>query len=221
MLKTDPSSLPAPAVAPESSVPTPQFDPDKQPPKWLQRMAESRYAVQFMALLSLLDACISPILPEVLLIPLCLGNPKKRWVYGVWASVASVVGAVVGYYLGYWLWEAGLREFTFEYVPGFDAEGFAKAELRFGENAFLWIVMAAFTPLPFKVFTVAAGACHAQVSIEVLIAASIVGRLPRFLLEVWLIDRFGPDVLKIMRKPAWRIALLLTTLIALLVILFW
>ena len=157
-----------------------------------------------MGLLSLLDACVSPILPEVLLVPLCLGNPARRWVYAIWCSIASVIGAVLGYYIGYALWEAGLREFAYAYVPGFTAATFEATSQRFGSNAFLWIVLAAFTPLPFKLFTVAAGVCHDQVPIETLIAASVVGRFPRFFLEVILIHRFGTKFLDVMRKPLWR-----------------
>lgn len=172
---------------------------------YFERMADSRWAVPMLGLLSFLDACVSPILPEVLLVPLCLGRPKHRWFYAVWSSVTSVVGAVAGYWLGMTLWEAGLREFAFENLPGFTPETFAEVTQRYGSHAFLWIVLAAFTPLPFKLFTVAAGVCHDAVPMATLIGAAIVGRFPRFWLEVLLIHRYGQPVLDLFRRNRWTI----------------
>jgi len=115
-------------------------------PSWFARIAKSRFSAWGMALLSLLDACVSPVLPEVLLVPLCLANPARRWMYAFWAAAASVLGAVLGYYLGYALWEGGLRDFAYDYVPGFTAAAFEATSERFGRNAFVWILLAAFTP---------------------------------------------------------------------------
>ncbi len=188
-------------------------------PGWIRSLANSPLAVPAMVLLSFLDACISPILPEVLLVPLCLAHPERRWIYATWCSMASVLGAIGGYYIGYGLWEAGMNHFAYEYIPGFTPAVFEATSLRFGSHGFVWIVLAAFTPLPFKVFTVAAGVCHDQISIQTLVLASVAGRYPRFLLEVWLIHRFGPGFLVAMRRPVWRMAVLIATGVALILML--
>lgn len=170
-----------------------------------------------MSLLSFLDACVSPVLPEVLMVPLCLARPDRRWIYGTYCAIASVLGAALGYGIGYWAWESGLREIAFEYL--FSPEAFADVSARFGESAFLWIVLAAFTPLPFKIFTVAAGACHAQVDLTTLVVASVVGRFPRFYLEVWAIHRFGPDVFEALAARKWLIWTIVAVSVLLLVVL--
>lgn len=183
-------------------------------PQWVRRIANSRLAIPAVGLLSFLDACISPILPEVILVPLCLTHPERRWWYASWCSLTSVVGAVVGYYLGFGLWEAGLREFAFRWLPGFTPKVFAEVSAHYGNNAFLWVFLAAFTPLPFKIFTVAAGVCHEQVGVWTLTTASIAGRLPRFLLEVELIHRLGPDAITLMGRHKWLLLLLAVVTVA-------
>lgn len=200
-----------------SGVPSDPEATDLVPP-WLAGIAASRWAVPFMALLSLLDACVSPILPEVMLVPLCLANPRRRWFYATWCAAASVVGAVIGYYIGLGLWEAGLREIAFAYVPGFTAESFAATSQRFGDDAFLWMFLAAFTPLPFKLFTVVAGVCHDQVALDTLVLASIAGRFPRFGIEVMLVHRFGPGFLLAMRRPLWRWSFILGAMALLMIL---
>jgi membrane protein YqaA with SNARE-associated domain len=199
------------ALAPE---PSPEPRPLPLPPaKGLrarfQRMAESRFALFFMCLLSFTDACVSPIIPEVLLVPMCLLHREKQYRYAFFCSLASVVGGIVGYWLGFFLWEHGLREFAFEHVPGFTPEMFQKVSNWYGSSAFLWVWLAGFTPLPYKVFTVLAGVCHANVDFSIFVTASILSRFPRIYMTVWLLDKLGPTVMDFLLKQFSRVVLVL------------
>ncbi|MBX3462157.1 MAG: DedA family protein [Planctomycetes bacterium] len=184
--------------------------------RFRQRMhdlAGRRSALFFLSLLSFLDACCSPILPEVLLVPMCLGQPRRSYYYAFWCSAASVVGGIVGYALGLLLWEHGLREFAFAHVPGFTPEWFAKVSDWYGREAFLWVWLAGFTPLPYKIFTVSAGVCHDKVDFWVFLAASITSRFPRLYLEVWLLNRFGQPVLDFLLGQFSRVVLVLLLIV--------
>lgn len=184
-----------------------------------QRMAESRFALFFMCLLSFADACVSPILPEVLFVPMCILQPKKRYRYAFWCALASVLGGMLGYGLGFFLWEHGLREFAFAHVPGFTPEMFTKVSNWYGGETFLWVWLAGFTPLPYKIFTVMAGVCHTDVDFGVFVLASVLSRFPRIYLTVWLLDQLGPNVLNFLLRQFSRV--LLVILLVVLGIVLW
>ncbi len=173
----------------------------------MERIAESRFSLFFMTLLSFADACCSPILPEVLYVPMVLLRPEKSWFYAFCCSVASVLGGIAGYALGFWLWEHGLREFAFEHVPGFTPEWYAKISTWYGNDAFIWVWLGGFTPLPYKIFTVTAGVCAEQVNFWVFLLASFLSRFPRIYLTVWILNRYGQATLDMVARRFVRFAL--------------
>jgi membrane protein YqaA with SNARE-associated domain len=182
--------------------------------RWFREKAEKPWATPALCTLSFLDACVSPIIPEVLLAPLCLLRPERRWYYALCCGVWSVLGGIFGYVLGFFFWEAGLRDLLFAWAPGFSAEGFESVAAGFGEGAFLWVFLAGFTPLPYKLFTVAAGVCHEHVSLAIFVAASLASRLPRFLLTVAILHAGKQGLV---RLPSWAIGLILLAIFATLV----
>lgn len=119
---------------------------------------------------------------------LTLGRPERWWRFAALCTIFSVVGAVGGYLIGFYLWQA-LDQFFFTYVPGFTPENFQAVQIRYDRNAFLAIFAAAFTPIPFKVFTVASGVF--EVSLVTLIVASTLGRGLRFFAVAGLIGWLG------------------------------
>lgn len=184
----------------------------------MQRVAASRFALLAMSGLSFADACVSPIIPEVLLVPMCLLHRQRCYVYAFWASAASVLGGMAGYFLGFFLWEHGLREFAYAHIPGFTPEWFEKVSGFYGGQAFLWVWLAGFTPLPYKVFTVLAGVCHEDVPFATFVVASALSRTPRFYLTVWVLDRFGPPVFDFLQRrigPVFLVLLLIVLAIVL------
>ncbi len=91
-----------------------------------------------------------------------------------------------------------MSSFFFNYVPGFSAENFAKVQEAYHGNAFLAIFAAAFTPIPYKVFTIAAGVF--QVPLGTLILASALGRSGRFFLVATVIFCFGEQAKRFLEK---------------------
>ena len=142
-----------------------------------------------MAILSFAESSFFPIPPDVLLIPLVFGAPKKWWRIAAACTAASVLGGVFGWCIGHAAWGA-TQSFFFDYIPGFTHENFEFVEQSYQNNAFLAIFGAALTPIPYKIFTIAAGVCN--VPIATLVLASLVGRGGRFFAVALIVRIVGP-----------------------------
>jgi len=156
---------------------------------WTISWADTPVGLWALAALSFAESSFFPIPPDVLLIPLVFGAPKKWWKIALVCTLASVAGGVFGWGIGHLAWSA-TQDFFFNYIPGFTRENFAAVERLYQDNAFLAIFGAAFTPIPYKIFTIAAGVCN--VDIFTLMAASLVGRGGRFFLVGIIIYFVGP-----------------------------
>jgi membrane protein YqaA with SNARE-associated domain len=157
---------------------------------WVLHWAETPYGTPVLALISFAESSFFPIPPDVLQIALSVSKPRRSFYYAAVSTVASVLGGIAGWYIGRALW-LSVDDFFFKYVPGFSVANFERVERLYGENAFLAILAAAFTPIPYKVFTIAAGVCHRTVSLETLVIASILGRSGRFFLVATAMYFFG------------------------------
>ena len=109
------------------------------------------------------------------------------------SMIASVLGAILGWYIGYALWVGGLEYFFLNYVPGVDKDSIAMVQGLYAAYGFMIILVAAFTPIPYKLFTITAG-MGGTISLPVLIVASIFGRSARFFAVATCIFFFGPTV---------------------------
>ena len=156
---------------------------------WVLSWADTRFGVPALAAVSFMESSFFPVPPDPLLMALCLGKPKKSFWYALVCSVSSILGGVLGYFIGYMLWEL-LSGYFFTYL--FSPEAFDFVARRYEENAFIAILGAAVTPIPYKVFTVAAGVFH--ISLITLIAASVIGRSARFFIEAGLIYFLGDSI---------------------------
>lgn len=177
---------------------------------WTLHWADTKYAIPALFVISFAESSFFPIPPDVLLIAMAFAQPK-RWVeFAAWCTVASVLGGVLGYYIGLGFWGA-TKGFFFQIIPGFTEAKFEKVAALYDQNAFLAVLTAAFTPIPYKVFTIAAGVC--SVSLVALIVGSVVGRGARFLLVTGLIRGFGPRVKPFLEKH-FEVATVLLLLLA-------
>lgn len=146
-------------------------------------------------LIAFVESSFFPIPPDVLLLALCVGAPKRSFRFALICSLGSVLGGMAGYAIGWGAWHA-VKGMFIPYV--FSQELFDKVQHLYQGNAFLAILTAAFTPIPYKVFTVAAGVF--EVNFWTLVSASIVGRSARFFLVAGVIFAFGPTVKRLIEK---------------------
>lgn len=189
--------MPMNASVPDTAPVAPRLGPLKRLYNWVLHWAETPYGVPALFVLAFVESSFFPIPPDVLLIALCMGAPKKSFKFAAWCSVASVLGGIGGYYIGYAAEPLG-RWIIFDLLH-YGAAWDKVAEL-YGGNAFLAILAAAFTPIPYKVFTIAAGVFHEQVPLLTLIGASVLGRTGRFMLVASTIFFFGPPVKRLLDR---------------------
>ncbi|HXT57441.1 MAG TPA: hypothetical protein VN699_02350 [Pirellulales bacterium] len=181
---------------------------------WVLGWADTPYGTPALALISFAESSFFPIPPDVLQIALSVSKPRRSFYYAAVSATASVLGGIAGWYIGYALWSS-IGDYFFEYVPGFSHKNFDLVSKLYGENAFLAILAAAFTPIPYKVFTIAAGVFHEAVPLRTLIAASIIGRSGRFFLVATCIYFFGARAKTILEKHFEWLTLALFALVVL------
>ena len=125
----------------------------------------------------------------MLLIALCLGCPRRSFRYAAICLGGSLCGAAVAYALGFWAWNAVDHWF----IPAiFSEEAFRSVGDLYNEWNFWAVFTAGFTPIPYKIFTLAAGVFH--IDFVMFMLASLVGRSMRFFLIGWLIWKFGAPI---------------------------
>lgn len=156
---------------------------------WVLHWAETPYGTPALFVVSFAESSFFPVPPDVLQIALSVSKPRRAFFYAAVSTVASVLGAIVGWYIGYALW-ATLGDVMVH--VGVTQERVSYVSNLYQENAFLAIFGAAFTIIPFKVFTIAAGIC--QVGLPVLLVASLLGRGARFFLVAVAIFFFGEKI---------------------------
>ncbi len=188
---------------------------------WTLRWADTPYGTPALFVLAFAEASFFPIPPDILLMALCLSKPRRAFLYAAVCTLGSVLGAALGWVIGYLLWSSlGTHPectnyqggaWLFQHIPGFSCENFGKIEKLFRGNVWLALLLAAFTPIPFKVFTVASGVF--KLSLPAVLAASALGRAGRFTLVAGLIFAFGPAIRRFLEKHFEWMTLIFSALI--------
>lgn len=176
--------------------------------EWTLRWAEHHRSVQALAALAFVESIFFPVPPDVLLMVMGAAKPKRALYFGLVCSIGSILGAVFGYMLGYFAWQL-VHPFFFQFV--FSQELFMKVGAIFEEHAFWAVFTAAFTPIPFKVFTVAGGAF--QISFLPFLIGAAIGRPLRFMMVSTLLYFFGAPVRAFVEKYFNLLTVLFTILL--------
>ena len=184
---------------------------------WVLSWAETSYGAIVLFVLAFAESSFFPIPPDALLIALILGARKKAFKFALICTFGSISGAVLGYLIGHYLWWTPNNEFSslatffFSNFPGFTQEIFFRVQELYNQYNFWIVFTAGFTPLPYKVFTVSAGAFN--VNFPLFMIASIIGRGARFFLVSALIWKFGPPIKSFIDKYFNIFAILFTILL--------
>jgi len=176
----------------------------------LETLANMLMSYGFYGLIigTFLEAIISPIIPEVFLIPMVLARPNEYILIGLATAASSTVGGIGGYYLGYF----GGRP-IFEKL--FKREYYDKA-LAIFEKYDVWAVfIAGFTPVPYKVFTILGGIF--KMNLFRFTFASFLSRGLRFMLEAVLIGLYGRQMADYILSPTFAITTIIIVAVLILV----
>jgi len=160
---------------------------------WVLHWADTPYGTPALFCLSFAESSFFPIPPDVLQIALSVSKPRRSFYYALISGLGSVAGALLGWILGYFFW-AALGQFFFDYFGafGFTPKNFEMARGLYIDWGYLAIFVAAFSPIPFKVFTISAGVF--EIPLHVLLLASLIGRFARFLAVAVCTYFFGSSV---------------------------
>lgn len=161
------------------------------------------------------ESFISPILPDVLLIPVAMANPSNAIYYGMLTTGVSVVGGLVGYAIGNRLGLAVARKMMPEkYYTKITS--YVKEHSR---NIGWAIFLAALSPIPYKFISITAGAL--RVDMKIFLLASFFGRAKRFLLEAVIIYYFGDAAKEILERFGTEMVVYSLIAVAVLIVLWW
>ncbi|GAH03191.1 unnamed protein product, partial [marine sediment metagenome] len=115
----------------------------------------------------------------------------KIMAVALYTSIASIIGGSFGYLIGFGLWDS-VSPFFFNYIPGFSQIGFQNVLMHYQESGFWYVFLAGFTPIPYKVFTIASGVF--KLNFVLFLIASTISRSLRFFAVAALFKKFGPDI---------------------------
>lgn len=173
--------------------------------KW----SRHRHAQWYLGGLSFAESSFFPIPPDVILAPMCLATPKRAWWYAALTTIMSVVGGVFGYLIGY---------FAFDLISHWIADGkyweaYQLAVSWFQEWGFWAVLIAGFSPVPYKAFTIAAGVLG--MAVLPFVIASAIGRGGRFFLVAGLIRWGGSRMERMLKQYIDRIGWITVALLCL------
>lgn len=184
---------------------------------WMLHWAETPYGPIALFLIAFAESSFFPIPPDALLIALVLGSKTKAFKFALNTTIGSVLGGIFGYLIGYYVWWSspgefsGVANFFFGYIPSFTHELFYDIQKLFEQYNFWIVFTAGFTPIPYKVFTIAAGAF--DVNFIMFMLASIISRGARFFLVAALLWKYGEPIKNFIDKYFDWLALAFTVLL--------
>lgn len=180
-------------------------------PLYARAMTWSRdpKAPLFLGTLSFFESIFFPVPPDVMLAPMCMATPKRAWWFALLTTLASVVGGILGYLIGYYAFSS--IQIWLESSSYWQA--YQTAIAWFKDYGFWAIFVAGFSPIPFKVFTIAGGAM--AMSFAPFVLASLIGRGMRFFLVAGLLAWGGPRMEGLLHRYVDRLGWATVVIVAL------
>lgn len=174
----------------------------------VMRWSSHPQAERILAAMSFAESSFFPVPPDVMLAPMCLAQQQRAWRLAAITTVASLLGGIFGYAIGYFLFDAiepWLR--TTHYWSAYET-----GRAWFDEWGVWAVFLAGFSPIPYKIFTLAAGV--AVLNFPGFLVASLIGRGARFFMVAGLIRAGGPRMVEMLPKYVERIGWSVVLLVA-------
>lgn len=160
-------------------------------------LAAHKSSKYYLALVSFIESSFFPIPPDVMVIPMVISKKNDFMKIFFIATIFSVLGGILGYFIGAFFFELGAQIMSFY---GYENKlNIIKDSLVNSEGFYAWLgilFLAGFTPLPYKVFTIASGLIGFNILIFILI--SLISRGLRFFIVSYLSYKFGEIFTKFM-----------------------
>jgi membrane protein YqaA with SNARE-associated domain len=162
---------------------------------WTLRLAAHRHAERSMAAIAFAESSFFPIPPDVMIVPMILADRSKAYRIATICTIASVLGGIVGYGIGYFLYDSVGQWLMRVYGMTHGIEQFRHWYAQWGAAI---ILIKGFTPIPFKIVTIASG--FAAFNFPLFLITSLITRGARFFIVAWLLKRFGEPVQRFIEK---------------------
>ena len=162
-------------------------------------LAAHKSSKYYLALISFIESSFFPIPPDIMVIPMVISKKNNFIKVFIIATIFSVLGGIIGYFIGAFFFDIGIQ------IMGFygyeDKLTNLKNNLINSQGFYAWLgilFLAGFTPLPYKVFTIASGLIGFNIIIFILI--SLISRGLRFFIVSYLSYKFGELFTKFMDR---------------------
>ncbi len=176
------------------------------------RWAAHRHAPYYLGGLSFAESSFFPIPPDVMLAPMTLANRNRAWFYAGLTTVTSVLGGVLGYVIGAYAFDMVVP--ILKEMHLWSDSGYLRVQEWFREWGFWAIFIAGFSPVPYKIFTIASGVI--QMTFLPFVVASVIGRGARFFIVAGVLYAGGEKMERLLRQYidtiGWLMVLLAVTL---------
>tara|TARA_E500000178_G_scaffold305859_1_gene317610 strand:+ start:25 stop:618 length:594 start_codon:yes stop_codon:yes gene_type:complete len=162
-------------------------------------LAAHKSSKYYLALVSFVESSFFPIPPDVMIIPMVISKKNDFIKIFLIATIFSVLGGVLGYFLGAFFFDVGVQIMSFYSYE--EKLNDLKNNLINSDSFYAWLgilFLAGFTPLPYKVFTIASGLINFNILIFILI--SLISRGLRFFIVSYLSYKFGKLFTEFMEK---------------------
>ncbi len=161
---------------------------------WCMRCAAHRHAERYLAGVSIIESIFFPVPTALMVAPMAVARPDRAVRIALIATVTSVLGGLVGYALGFFAIAA--VEPIIESAGYWDK--YMTAQDWFTRWGFWAVVVAGFSPIPFKLFTISAGAM--SMAIAPFLFAALIGRSGHFFLVSLSMAWAGPKLEPVVRR---------------------
>jgi membrane protein YqaA with SNARE-associated domain len=162
---------------------------------WLLEKSKHRHAPWYLALVSFTESSVSFIPPDPMMVPMIVAHKERAWFLAFLTTASSVLGGMAGYAIGFYLFERLGMPILETYSL---MDKITTFQNFFNEWGFWAIVIKAFTPIPFKLVTITAGAL--KFNFWLFMLASLISRGLRFYIEAAIVWKWGAKMNEIIQE---------------------
>ena len=179
------------------------------------KKADNKNSLNFLAVFSFLESIIIPIPPDIFLIPITL-TKRYRWLYlGIYTTLFSILGGILGYLIGMYFWDmVGTK--IIDFYNGYHHVEYIKN--LFNKYGWVVILVAGFSPIPYKIFTLGSGMLGYNFIIFLL--CSIISRGLRFITLTFLVHKYGEKSINLIENHFVKFTILVSIIFIMIVLFF-
>ena len=186
-------------------------------------LAAHKSSKYYLAVVSFIESSFFPIPPDVMIIPMVISKKDEFFKVFFIATIFSVLGGILGYLIGAFFFDVGMQVMTFY---SYENKLISLKENLINSNGFYaWLsilFLAGFTPLPYKVFTIASGLIGFNILIFIIV--SLISRGLRFFIVSYLSYKFGDLFTQFMDKHGSKwftiVGILIVLIVAIIYLIF-